>query len=67
VFLIEALIRIISFGWAEYISSGWNTFDLSVTLLAIFGSFLLLISPGFTVVVILRPLRYFKTLNLDAV
>lgn len=63
-FLIEALIRIISFGWAEYISSGWNTFDLSVTLLAIFGSFLLLISPGFTVVVILRPLRILRLFKI---
>ncbi|XP_066153922.1 two pore channel protein 1-like isoform X1 [Euwallacea fornicatus] len=63
-FLIEALIRIISFGWAEYISSGWNTFDLSVTLLAIFGSILLLFSPSFTAVVILRPLRILRLFKI---
>ncbi|ERL92570.1 hypothetical protein D910_09883, partial [Dendroctonus ponderosae] len=63
-FLIEALIRIISFGWIDYISSGWNTYDLSVTLLAIWGSVLLLMSPGFTFVVILRPLRILRLFKL---
>ncbi|XP_060533745.1 two pore channel protein 1-like isoform X2 [Cylas formicarius] len=63
-FLLEALLRIISFGWSEYISSGWNTFDLSVTLLAIWGSLILLISPSFTIVVILRPLRILRLFKL---
>ncbi|CAG9770850.1 unnamed protein product [Ceutorhynchus assimilis] len=63
-FLIEAMLRIISYGWTEYISSGWNTYDLSVTLLAIWGSTLLLMSPGFTVVVILRPLRILRLFKL---
>ena len=57
VFLIEALLRIVAFGWNEYVASGWNVYDLTVTLAATFGSLLLLIKPSFTVVVILRPLR----------
>ncbi|KAL1502413.1 hypothetical protein ABEB36_007557 [Hypothenemus hampei] len=63
-FLIEAILRIISFGWTEYISSGWNMYDLTVTLMAIWGSLLLLISPGFTVVVILRPLRILRLFKI---
>ncbi|XP_076256242.1 two pore calcium channel protein 1-like isoform X2 [Rhynchophorus ferrugineus] len=63
-FLLEALLRIISFGWNEYISSGWNTFDLAVTLLAIWGSALLLMAPRFTVVVILRPLRILRLFKM---
>ncbi|XP_030757236.1 two pore calcium channel protein 1-like isoform X2 [Sitophilus oryzae] len=63
-FLLEAILRIISFGLNEYISSGWNTFDLSVTLLAIWGAVLLLMSPKFTVVVILRPLRILRLFKI---
>ncbi|KAJ8933779.1 hypothetical protein NQ314_013815 [Rhamnusium bicolor] len=55
-FLIEAVLRIIGLGWTEYISSGWNFFDLSVTLLALSGSLMILAKPSMTVVVILRPL-----------
>lgn len=57
VFLVEAMLKIIALGWNEYVSSGWNVFDLTVTLAAIFGSLLLLLKPTFTAVVILRPLR----------
>lgn len=57
VFLVEAMLKIIALGWNEYMSSGWNVFDLTVTLTAIIGSLLLLIRPSFTAVVVLRPLR----------
>lgn len=57
VFLLEALLRIIAIGWTNYAASGWNMFDLSVTMAALFGSLILLMRPSFTVVVILRPLR----------
>ncbi|XP_050302250.1 two pore calcium channel protein 1-like isoform X2 [Anthonomus grandis grandis] len=63
-FLIEAMMRIISFGWTEYVSSGWNTYDLSVTVMAICGSAILLMSPGFTAVVILRPLRVLRLFKI---
>lgn len=63
-FLLEALLKIVGLGWSEYISSGWNFFDLSVTLLALFGSLLLLLCPWLTAVVILRPLRLLRLFKL---
>ncbi|XP_068901999.1 two pore calcium channel protein 1-like isoform X3 [Tenebrio molitor] len=63
-FLVEALLRVVGLGWTEYISSGWNFFDLSVTLVALIGSLLLLVRPNLTVVVILRPLRLLRLFKL---
>lgn len=63
-FLIEALLKIIGLGWNQYISSGWNLFDLIVTLLPFTGGLLLLIKPNFTVVVIFRPLRILRLFKL---
>lgn len=64
VFLVEAVLRIIGLGWHEYAASGWNMFDITVTVAALFGAFLLLIEPTFTVVVILRPLRLLRLFKL---
>lgn len=44
-------------GLAAYLESGWNVFDLSVTLLALMGAVLLSIAPKLFIVVIFRPLR----------
>lgn len=63
-FLLEALLKIVGIGWGEYISSGWNFFDLSVTLVSLFGSLLLLMKPTLTIVVILRPLRLLRLFKL---
>ncbi|XP_065173158.1 two pore channel protein 1-like isoform X2 [Atheta coriaria] len=64
IFLFEALLRIIGIGWTQYTASGWNLFDLGVTLAALFGSLALLLKPDFTVVVILRPLRLLRLFKL---
>ncbi|XP_017772430.1 PREDICTED: two pore calcium channel protein 1-like isoform X2 [Nicrophorus vespilloides] len=64
IFLFEALIRVIAIGWTQYIGSGWNIFDLGVTLAALLGSLVLLFNPTFTVVVILRPLRLLRLFKL---
>ncbi|CAG9862413.1 unnamed protein product [Phyllotreta striolata] len=63
-FLLEAVLKIIGLGWAEYTSSGWNLFDLSVTLMALFGAFLLTMMPNLTIVVILRPLRLLRLFKI---
>ncbi|GJQ79890.1 hypothetical protein Trydic_g18337 [Trypoxylus dichotomus] len=63
-FLVEAMLKIIALGWNEYMASGWNVFDLSVTLAAIFGSLLLLARPSFTAVVVLRPLRLLRLFKM---
>ncbi|XP_018323604.1 two pore calcium channel protein 1-like isoform X2 [Agrilus planipennis] len=63
-FLIEAILKIVGLGWSQYSASGWNMFDLVVTIAAIWGSFLILIRPTFTGVVILRPLRLMRLFKL---
>lgn len=57
VFLIEAALRIMACGLSAYLESGWNVFDLSVTLLALMGAVLLTIAPKLFIVVMFRPLR----------
>ncbi|KAI8441835.1 hypothetical protein MSG28_005521 [Choristoneura fumiferana] len=57
VFLIEAGLRMMASGISSYLESGWNVFDLSVTLLALMGAVMLTIAPKLFIVVIFRPLR----------
>ncbi|KAK4878004.1 hypothetical protein RN001_010510 [Aquatica leii] len=63
-FGLEAILKIIGLGWAEYVSSGWNIFDISVTYAAIIGAVALLIKPTFTAVVVFRPLRLLRLFKL---
>lgn len=63
-FLIEALLRVLALGWHEYINSGWNIFDLVVTLAALLGVMLLEVVPTVTAVVVLRPLRLLRLFKL---
>ncbi|KAL4715303.1 hypothetical protein ACJJTC_010873 [Scirpophaga incertulas] len=63
-FLIEAGLRMTASGLAAYLESGWNVFDLSVTLLALLGAVLLTIAPGLFIVVIFRPLRLMRLYKL---
>ncbi|MEZ4824789.1 MAG: ion transporter [Bacteroidia bacterium] len=64
-FLMEALVKISQMGWREYISSGWNKFDLAILLLSI-PSFLLLFESNFPnlsflfVFRVIRMVRFFK-------
>lgn len=64
VFLLEALLRVLALGWHEYINSGWNIFDLVVTLAAVLGVMLLEVAPTVTAVVVLRPLRLLRLFKL---
>ncbi|GLV36801.1 cacophony [Carabus blaptoides fortunei] len=63
-FLLESVIRALALGWTEYISSGWNVFDLIVTLAAMLGVMLLEVAPTVTAVVVLRPLRLLRLFKL---
>lgn len=63
-FLLEALARALGLGWQEYISSGWNVFDLTVTVAAVLGVLLLETAPTATAVVVLRPLRILRLFKL---
>ncbi|XP_045469112.1 two pore channel protein 1-like [Harmonia axyridis] len=63
-FLLEALLKVIAIGWNEYVASGWNVFDMIVTLAALMGAILLYLNPYLTLVVILRPLRLLRLFKL---
>ncbi|RVE39776.1 hypothetical protein evm_015574 [Chilo suppressalis] len=61
---MEAGLRMMASGLSAYLESGWNVFDLSVTLLALMGAVLLSIAPGLFIVVIFRPLRLMRLYKL---
>ncbi|GBP62933.1 Two pore calcium channel protein 1 [Eumeta japonica] len=63
-FLIEAGIRMMASGLRNYVESGWNVFDLSVTLLALMGAVMLTIAPTLFIVVMFRPLRLMRLYKL---
>ncbi|KAJ8711256.1 hypothetical protein PYW07_008498 [Mythimna separata] len=63
-FLLEAALRMMASGLQVYLESGWNVFDLSVTLLALMGAVLLSIAPKLFIVVIFRPLRLMRLYKL---
>ncbi|XP_044763143.1 two pore calcium channel protein 1-like [Coccinella septempunctata] len=63
-FLLEALLKVVAIGWNEYVASGWNVFDLIVTLAALTGALLLYLNPYLTLFVILRPLRLLRLFKL---
>jgi hypothetical protein len=63
IYTIEAIIKIIAFGWA-YFADGWNNFDFTIVVVAWFGQ--ISVAAGAeagtlaTVVTILRIMRVFK-------
>ena len=63
IYTIEAIIKIVAFGWA-YFADGWNNFDFTIVLVAWFGQ--ISVAAGAeagtlaTVVTILRIMRVFK-------
>ncbi|XP_045454157.1 two pore channel protein 1-like [Melitaea cinxia] len=63
-FLLEAALRIMASGLSVYLESGWNVFDLSVTLLALLGAVMLTIAPKLFIVVMFRPLRLMRLYKL---
>ncbi|CAK1552370.1 unnamed protein product [Leptosia nina] len=63
-FLVEAGLRILASGLGAYLESGWNVFDLSVTLLALMGAVLLTVAPKLFIVVMFRPLRLMRLYKL---
>nr|XP_032527043.1 two pore calcium channel protein 1-like isoform X2 [Danaus plexippus plexippus] len=63
-FLVEASLRMLASGLSSYLESGWNVFDLSVTLLALLGAVMLSIAPKLFIVVMFRPLRLMRLYKL---
>lgn len=57
VYGVEATLKIIGLGILDYLSSGWNVFDLTITILAALGIIAEQFANSFFYVIILRPLR----------
>nr|XP_020662749.1 two pore calcium channel protein 1 [Pogona vitticeps] len=62
---IEVLLKITGLGPIEYLSSGWNLFDFSVTLFAFLGLLTLAFDmEPFYFIVVLRPLQLLRLFKL---
>ncbi|XP_046979764.1 two pore channel protein 1-like [Schistocerca americana] len=62
--LIEALLKILGLGVSQYFSSGWNSFDFSVTLATLCAVTLLTMFPWMVVLIFIRPLRLLRLFKL---
>ncbi|XP_061459125.1 two pore channel protein 1 isoform X2 [Rhineura floridana] len=62
---VEVLLKITGLGPIEYLSSGWNLFDFSVTLFAFLGLLALAFNmEPFYFIVVLRPLQLLRLFKL---
>ncbi|XP_077776253.1 two pore channel protein 1 isoform X3 [Podarcis muralis] len=62
---VEVLLKITGLGPIEYLSSGWNLFDFSVTLFAFLGLLALALNmEPFYFIVVLRPLQLLRLFKL---
>nr|XP_060641421.1 two pore channel protein 1 [Anolis sagrei ordinatus] len=62
---VEVLLKITGLGPVEYLSSGWNLFDFSVTLFAFLGLLALAFNmEPFYFIVVLRPLQLLRLFKL---
>lgn len=65
-FLIEALVKIRTYGWKNYWRENWNKFDFIITLIAVPSLLNIFVQTGFatSVILSLRSLRIFKSFRL---
>ncbi|KAK3863168.1 hypothetical protein Pcinc_031021 [Petrolisthes cinctipes] len=61
---VEAALKIIGLGLMDYLSSGWNIFDLIITILAALGIIAEQFANSFFYVIILRPLRLLRLFRM---
>ena len=58
------VLKLLGYGWAGYISSGWNIFDCFVTLVTIAGIGAELFGISFVFIIMLRPLRLLRLFKM---
>lgn len=65
-FLIEALVKIRTYGWKDYWQENWNKFDFIITMVAVPSLLNIFIETGLatSVLLSLRSLRIFKSFRL---
>lgn len=65
-FLIEAFVKIRTYGWKDYWQENWNKFDFIITMVAVPSLLNIFIETGLTTSVLLslRSLRIFKSFRL---
>lgn len=60
-FVVEAIVKIIGFGFVDYITSGWNPFDFIVTGVSMIGHYIHPFGYSFGFFYILRTFRILRT------
>lgn len=63
-FVTEALIKVLGLGKRRYLSSGWNLFDLSTSIMTLVAAWILTFFPSATVFVLFRPLRLLRLFKI---
>lgn len=63
-FLLEAFIQVLGLGTRQYLNSGWNLFDLGASISTLGAAFCLLLFPGDTFLVVVRPLRLLRLFKI---
>lgn len=66
IFVIEAVIKVKSYGWSPYWKENWNKFDFIITVIAVPSLLNLFVETGFAtnILLSLRSLRIFKSFRL---
>lgn len=59
-FAVESIIRILGLGMKQYLESGWNLYDLTVSTAALLGVLIIRWNPTWRLVVVFRPLRLIR-------
>ncbi|KAK0159692.1 hypothetical protein PV327_010782 [Microctonus hyperodae] len=63
-FVIEALIKALGLGMRQYLSSGWNLFDLGASIMSLVAACCLRLFPNAIFFVIFRPLRLLRLFKM---
>ncbi|XP_031828550.1 two pore segment channel 1 isoform X2 [Nomia melanderi] len=64
IFVAEALIKVLGLGTRWYLSSGWNLFDLSTSVMTLIAACILRLFPSATFFVLFRPLRLLRLFKM---
>ncbi|RZF38082.1 hypothetical protein LSTR_LSTR006481 [Laodelphax striatellus] len=59
-YVTEASLKILGLGVHQYLNSGWNCYDITVTTLTVASIILIKMFPSWTFLVIFRPLRMLR-------
>lgn len=62
--MIEVLMKVMGLGLRQYLSSGWNTYDLILTCSGMISVVIIYLIPSFVYVIVVRPLRLIRLFKM---